>query len=559
MIEICIFPACRIRLPVILFCAALAHSAIAADDIPLTGAAYQLADQAYTALAENKPDMAEQAVIRALQLQPDNLQLGLLLLDVQTRKGDIDAAQRQADALLIRFPNRPLVLVQRGYLAQRQQHHQAAMDDFYAALNQLGLDENQQRNVRMAWADSALASRQPKVVLDALAPFENDRNTAIQLRLANAHLALGDKENAHKAAELAIAAASNNDERLYANQLLEQTKPVVLGDLDQAYAFMRDKNDREAVQAFRRGFTAAPGSAAQYADAGYAALRIGDNATAIEWFKNFLDADEKEHRASGSLIASESDQNRVFGIRRTIQELDRSFGVVASASYQSSSGFSPVNSINVMQGGLEAYWKPQEFGNQNGHLFQLFTQVYETLYDGTGGQTGSSTAQGSVGARYKPIGDINLILTAEKRFRMGNLSSNDTLLRAGYSTGDGTDLNPANRNWSTWQFYTEGAYFVNAARYIQSLEARYGHRWKLDSLSDNLVITPHVVLMGDFDNRETVQTALGLGPGISLTKWFREDKYQAPASWFDLTAQYRLRLSNAQRAQGWTLRATFWY
>ncbi|MFX7870468.1 hypothetical protein ABTK02_20700, partial [Acinetobacter baumannii] len=83
------------------------------------------------------------------------------------------------------------------------------------------------------------------------------------------------------------------------------------------------------------------------------------------------------------------------------------------------------------------------------------------------------TAQGSVGARYKPIKDINLVFTAERLFRIGQLTTNDTLLRIGVATDQGLDLQVTKPRWQTWQVYGEGAYFLNQGRMIISTEMRY--------------------------------------------------------------------------------------
>ncbi|HLP96868.1 MAG TPA: hypothetical protein VK149_00340 [Sideroxyarcus sp.] len=489
-------------------CVAASQLAAAADDAPLDAAAYGLAERAYAAIAAGDLPAAEQAADEALRLQPESRQLGLLHFDVLMRKGDLAAAQKSIDELCTRFAGDALVLVQRGYLAQRQQRHQAAMEDFLAALSRPGLNKEQQRNARLAWADSALLTHQPGVVLDALAPYAAEDDDIVRQRIAAARAELSQ------------------------------------GSLGEAYRHLREGRDADAVQSFRRGFAVQRGASGQYADAAYAAKRVNDNASADEWFRRVLDTEPAPDKA------------RAFGYRREIQEMNRNFGAVASLAYQNG-GFGPANSVDVLQGGLEAYWQPEGWGYRNGKLFQAFVRAYQTLYDGSGGRVGPVTAQGSAGVRYKPLGDVSFVLTAERLFRIGDLALNDWLLRAGYSTGAGSDWNPVERDWPTWSVYTESAYFVGDARFIQNLEARYGHSWAVGA--DKWVAIPHLVLGGDYDNRAVQRAAFGWGPGITLRRWFREDVYQAPASWFDLTVQYRFELSQAPRARGLSLRATLWY
>ncbi|MDP1080707.1 hypothetical protein Q6298_28870, partial [Klebsiella pneumoniae] len=79
--------------------------------------------------------------------------------------------------------------------------------------------------------------------------------------------------------------------------------------------------------------------------------------------------------------------------------------------YQTSA-FGLPNTVSVGQAGAEVYWQPPGVGYRDGSVFQLFARGYDNVYD-RNGHTGLPTAQGSVGARYKPIKDINLVFTAE--------------------------------------------------------------------------------------------------------------------------------------------------
>jgi hypothetical protein len=94
---------------------------------------------------------------------------------------------------------------------------------------------------------------------------------------------------------------------------------------------------------------------------------------------------------------------------------------------------------------------------------------------------------------------------------------------------------------------------------IVSGEARYGHTWRLDTVSDRLTVYPHIVLAGDHDNKAVNQMALGVGPGLNFRYWFRESKYAAPASWLDFTVQFRAPLTHADRAKGLVVRAILWF
>ncbi|WP_203564835.1 NfrA family protein [Bordetella pseudohinzii] len=112
-------------------------------------------------------------------------------------------------------------------------------------------------------------------------------------------------------------------------------------------------------------------------------------------------------------------------------------------------------------------------------------------------------------------------------------------------------------------------------------ELRVGRSFRLDQISNNLVIFPHVVVGADWlwqKNRAsgvsyppaTIDYALsdngrswslGVGPGLNLRYWFREDHYNAPRSYFDWSVQYRTPLGGGatERAKGLFMSMTLYY
>ncbi|KIX64477.1 signal peptide protein, partial [Burkholderia pseudomallei] len=125
---------------------------------PLTPRAYRLADSAYKAINAGNLPRAEDYALRALKVQPGSEQLGLLLLDVFKREGKVDRADAQVESLRVRFPNSEAVLAEHGFMAQRQMRYDVASRDFSTAVRTGKWSKDQQRNLRLAWADSALAA-----------------------------------------------------------------------------------------------------------------------------------------------------------------------------------------------------------------------------------------------------------------------------------------------------------------------------------------------------------------------------------------------------------------
>ncbi|CAD6507988.1 tetratricopeptide repeat protein [Paraburkholderia sabiae] len=523
----------------------------------LSPRAYRLADAAYASIANGNLPRAESYAERAWKVQPGSEQLGLLLLDVYVREGKTPEADALAEKLLQQFPDSPQVLAQNGFLAQRQQRSQMAFRYLSAALEKGTWTSEQQRTLRLAWADSALAAERPDEAEKALGPLTDESDVGVQLRLAQTRLIEGKRQAAVSAAQAALDHATTDVDRKYAQAIIDQAHNAEAEEaqanarahLQAAYDLLRERKDSQALEEFQAGFDAGAGNAGNYADAAYAAKRTFDNDRSVKLFEQSLDADDKEH---------EFDQQRRFGYKREVEQLEREWGFQLSLPYQTAA-FGPEGTVDVLQPGFEAYWQPPKIGYRDGRILQFFVRGYGTAYDGSGNVTGAPTVQGSVGARYKPLPSQNLVVTGERLFKIGSLSTNDFLFRLGYSSEDGTDLRVTEPSWRSWQAYIEGAYFVNAGRYIIYTELRYGHTWRVSPISEKLTVYPHIALAGDHDNKATDQTAIGIGPGVQFRFWFRESKYRAPASWADITVQYRVPLTSAARARGLVVRATLWF
>ena len=105
----------------------------------------------------------------------------------------------------------------------------------------------------------------------------------------------------------------------------------------------------------------------------------------------------------------------------------------------------PAAGGNVLQAGLEAYWRPPVIGYRNGRIFELFARTFQTLADESGGPTGTSTQQGMAGARWKPFSNVNLIVEGARLFALGTVARNDWLARVAASHGEGTICASRNR------------------------------------------------------------------------------------------------------------------
>ncbi len=325
------------------------------------------------------------------------------------------------------------------------------------------------------------------------------------------------------------------------NQALSSGKLNSLAPLDLAYLASRIGDKTTAYEQF--GVARAQGKLhkLQLVDAAYAARRVYDNEQAIELLKQAIEE-----------MGDTMTPQELFNLRREVATLSRTWGAYLSVSHGSTGAMpgGPISAYAVDQLGSEIYWRPPGIGYRDGAIFELFARNFITLHDQSGGVTGFPTAQPSFGARWKPFRNYNLVFEAARLFRFGKYSRNDTMLRVAYSDGEGTDLRVDVPSWWMWQGYGELGRYLETQQTFGSFDMRAGRSYRLDSISDRLVLTPFVGVAGNLDSLLENQLAAGAGPGLNLRWWFREDKYTAPMSYVDLNVQYKFRLSRDDRAEG---------
>lgn len=184
-----------------------------------------------------------------------------------------------------------------------------------------------------------------------------------------------------------------------------------------------------------------------------------------------------------------------------------------------------------------------------------------------------------------------------------NAAQGGWLAYATYGFYKGTALRFDVPSWFTMEGYLQGGYYVedlsadfwmrnqntgaNGQRqrgkyrrdqWFANAEARVGRSYRMDALSDRLMLFPHLVLAMDFQHQNYharvpgfsdsmgVQGngstwSAGVGAGVSARYSFREDHYNAPRSYIDWTVQYRTSVGGGQkdRAKGWFMSLSLWF
>ncbi len=527
---------------------------------------YDAAGKAYEAARAKDYKLAVEEARKAIEDSPEVSANRLLLINLLISAGRPAEAEQEATKVINQGNASGDIYAQRGYARNLQHNTRGAMADWETAL-QRGLSFEQSRNVRMSLADAALAAKEPLRALRALQNLPASYDTMI--RKAYALQALGRKEEslaAFKVAAQMPATSTQRDDaqraqintllelkrkpeaRVLFDQAIEQGRLGSMRDADLAYLAVAVGNDPVALKLFDRAHTTGQLPPRATIDAGYTAMRRFENQKAVHYLMEGIDA-----KADGRINI---DDQKLFETRRTVSDLTREWGVNSSITYgKVGSAPNPFLTITgpstyTSQLGTELYYRPPEFGNQNGALFELFGRLFETLYDQAGGPTGLRTTQGMVGARWKPFSEHNLVLEIDKLFALGDAARDDTLLRAAYSYTVGTDLRVLETNWPTWYVYAEVDRFLEKTQLVGIAEGRFGRSFRLDPISKNLVFFPHVVLAASYDDSFANHQAYSAGAGGSLRYWFGETKYMAPPSYWELTLQYRFRVGGDKRAEG---------
>lgn len=533
-----------------------------------SAAGNQAANAAYAAIRRHSYADALNQAREAVRAAPDNRDFRLLLIETLIRNG------RQADALaetkkaINRFGQSADLLRQQGVLEAAAGDQPGAYRDLKAAL-QLSPSGGDTRFLRLSLADAALATSHPEDALDTLAPLGTAPDYDVWVRRGRALQAMRDYSGAEQAFAEAQRDAQGPGERdtviaariglltaegrqAEARRLFVSSRRSgalqTLSAVDLGYLATQAGDACAANMAFETAWQSGELRGGQLIDAAYAARRAYDNEEAVSLFKQAIDSEER----GDFTLPPQS----LYGLRREVADLTRQWGAYATLSY-GSSGISdaaslPANSSDhILQLGSEIYWRPPYIGYRNGTIFELFIRNFMTLADSQHGPTGFSTLQGSVGARWKPLEDYNLVLEASKLYKIGTNSRDDTLLRAMISGGfGGTDLRWDVPSWWTGQYFAEAGRYMQSGENIADGEVRFGRSYRMDSISDHLVLTPFLGVAPSYDSNYSTAFALGAGPGIDARYWFREDKYTAPMSYVDFTLQYRFGLVGGDRAQG---------
>ncbi len=508
----------------------------ATEELPLTGPAFRLADEAYRAYDQGNFAAAAARAREAIRLRPDVQRLQALL------RASEDAAQRQTRAAgggAASPPAAAPAVAARRATAPRPR---------------------------------ALAGRAPPTGADVFPAGPPDRivgtadtgDGALMLQMS---WSLARPPAVRAAAPMPAEATAVADAG--PDTPMPVPPPAPAGHVERAYQFLRDDRSRQAAAAFAQADQVGSLRPPHLLDAAYASLRAGDSAASAAYFRRALDAADAgeialDPQARQDTRMAVADQERTGGASAAL--FYRGGGTLPGLAPDAGGGGSD-RSDRSLQAVAEAYWRPRELKGfaGSGTFVDLYGRVLGTPYSGAGYAEGASSAQAAVGVRVRPLSAVNLVVAAERLVKVGSASRNDWLLRAGVSESFGMAPRVDRDSWWSGDGYAEAGRYLQAGEKYLVSEGRLGRSWRLDAADrgwpglSQATLMPHVVLAADYNTGFAQPRAVGAGVGVNLRSWWREDARSGPRSYADLSAQYRWRVAGDDRAGGLVLRLSYNY
>lgn len=487
----------------------------------------ELLNQAYDFAREGDDARAEELLRQSFREKAPHFDARMLAGQIAERKRDWNSVVVHMDAALDEKHGDALAHAMRGYARKHLGKREEALLDFKAALSANTLTPGQKSNIEAALT---LLSGESSVQKEPL-------RATVGKTIRMAHEAVSF-EQSERLWRMAVMANEEGD-GIRALELGRQSAALLpdspVRNADVAYLLLSRGHDREAVVYFEKALERNPLLALNdnlLLDTAYAYGRQGQNDELRHYLEKTIEV--SPGRFPG---ASSEEKARLFYARRAYSDLTRTFGLRTGMQYHRTNG------EYFWQGIQEIYWQPYYV---HGRLVQIFGQFFGVPSATQPSLVGHSNAA-NLGVRLVPFSGYNLVLTLEHLFKMGKNMRDEPRLRIGYSWDDGLDWNPVRAHWKYVSLFSEFVWSIKYNETIFNAEFRYGRSFKLSFADPFLVVSPHVFFYTDsyseaLDREDKRRNFIG--PGLHLRKWYRQDQYNAPQSYFDIVLHYRICLAN---------------
>jgi hypothetical protein len=310
--------------------------------------------------------------------------------------------------------------------------------------------------------------------------------------------------------------------------------------LDMAYRAIRAKDDSLALQYFAQSDQQGTSTPAASLDAAYAARRLYRDDETLVWLGRF----ERQEPQVGGVTAQQRQNAKALATQLTRRWRGQAYLYSGPAGW-AIGAVPPPGQRKMVQASVELAYSPKVHLHPADGGIELFARYFMTLDDANGGATGAETGQPSLGIRWRPVRDADLVLEYSRLIKAGVATRGDNLFRVAYSTGT-TPTAP-----TMWRLYAEANHFTESGQTTGVVDL--SHSWALGSQTTSSPLLLMLSLVYTHDSMSAEPGAASLAAGF--TKSFAPGQRRGAA--LDLTVQYRVPLAgDIDRARGLALIAS---
>src|SRR5690606_12331546 len=156
--------------------------------------------------------------------------------------------------------------------------------------------------------------------------------------------------------------------------------------------------------------------------------------------------------------------------------------------------------------------------------------------------------QGGIGLRYKPFRTLQLYVSGERLFKVGDDAQDTWLARLSYGWTDMHDSKLGQTNWNYSSIYADCGVFADDdhTRAFYG-EVRQGRTFKL---SDQWLLSPHVVINGRYEQPNfSPGSYWQAGVGVSVKYLYNATRYASYRSNIEVLLHYKVGMAHV--ASGW--------
>jgi tetratricopeptide (TPR) repeat protein len=533
-------------------------------------------DRADAALGQRDDQAALAASQTALDRDPGSEDAIRIRVEALSRLGRKREAAAAADGFIAHNAAGAVLRAQRGFIRRELRDTAGAGEDFAAALAGEGLSAEQRQNVQTALAEAQAAGPQNGSNGAAARPArKGDAQTEANRLLAQGHApgwAYAQRGNTRFDAGDFHGAVADFDTALSRRDLDRRSLPGIRFARAQAAAMLAEQagKPQEAEDAYRKFLETEPAQADAWYKLGYLLLKLTRRPQAVEALGQGLairPVGAAELDAANAAIFT----NAPLASKLYREGLDRWYAGDPSLSGRSQTDLERIKnevvqadaSVRTSMGAGSILGRPETAGGTDDALGAETSVRFDGRYLPAAvgleafvrgltdkDATGTRETETAVGARYRPIDDLNLYFGGSVDHFFFQPSP-ITELVLNWGLGLGENPYPYAAGWKPyWDFSTIGAWRTYEDRVLEDTRGNVGFLYEFRAPVRS-AIGPTLLTVVGYDNKAAIPVATGIGPSVLSYFWLGGDKYRSYDAVLSVQVGYVLSVGADERQRGW--------